>query len=144
MKTIFVFNDCRPTDLTLRVTALGEDGQRVATVVFDALTERHFEFAFGLAHDLPAHIAPAVAAPLRATRRGIFAAYDRIYGTENWIPVLIPSPTECLAWRKAMSLYRDGSPVQEHPMPIFGNVALVRILDTVIGAPAAAAARTVH
>lgn len=144
MKTIFIFNDSCPTDLALRFTALGEDGVRVATIVFDRLTVPHFGFAFGLEHVLPADLHPGTTEPLRATRVGLLAAYDRIYGALNWMPLWLASPTANAAWCGAMDVYRSRGDAPARGKVQLSNPALIQILSAIVGDSPAADSRTLH
>jgi hypothetical protein len=144
MKTIFVFNDSCPTELALRFTALGEDGRRIQTVVFDQQTVKHFGFAFGLEHMLPNDLQLGVSDPLRETRAGVLTAYDRVYGVRNWIPLWLASPHASADWRRAMDVYRASAPATPRPDLSFGTAALVRVLAAVVGTPPRSAMPTVH
>ncbi|MBB6320544.1 hypothetical protein [Paraburkholderia tropica] len=148
MKTIFIFNDSRHTDLALHVTALGEDGHRVATIVFDPKTEPHHEYAMGCTHELDTNIEPSISIPLNETRRDLFASYDRIYGTGNWMPLLVQPGSDNAAWRQALELYRARAASAGAPEPRFSATALAQIFQAVFGAaaptPAPADARVVH
>ncbi|WP_069267383.1 hypothetical protein [Paraburkholderia nodosa] len=148
MKTIFIFNDTRPTDLAMHMTALGEDGRRVATIVFDPKTEPHHEYAMGCAHELGANVDPSISIPVNETRRDLFASYDRIYGAGNWMPLLVQPGTDNAEWRHALELYRARAATAGAPEPRFSATALARIFEAVLGATAPtqapADARVVH
>ncbi|WP_028204984.1 hypothetical protein [Paraburkholderia nodosa] len=148
MKTIFVFNDSRHTDLAMHMTALGEDGRRVATIVFDRNTEPHREFAMGCTHELGANVDPSISIPVNDTRRDLFASYDRMYGAGNWMPLLVQPGTDNAEWRHALELYRAHAETRGAPEPRFSATALARIFEAVLGAaaptPAPAADRVVH
>ncbi|CAB3783091.1 hypothetical protein LMG28688_01577 [Paraburkholderia caffeinitolerans] len=144
MKTIFIFNDSRPTDRLPCIVALGEDACLFARVEFDGRTREHIDYAFGCAHSLPADLEESVADPLNATRTGMFAAYDRIYGSGNWMPLWLDAPTKNDAWLKAIEIFH------RHPSKPclsdvrFSDAALGRILEAIAGAPVAPLARVVH
>lgn len=144
MKTIFIFNDSRPTDPRPCIAALGEDASIFACVQFDGGTQDHVQYAFGCTHDLPADIRPSVSKPLNATRTGLFAAYDHSYGAGNWIPLWLDAPETNGAWRRAMALHR----ARQSPSCIgdvhFSDAGLARILDAIANAPGAAIDRMVH
>lgn len=141
MKTIFIFNDSRLTDLEQRVSALGEDGQRFDTIVFDRATAPHCEYAMGSAHNLDASIDPSIGEPVSDTRKRMLASYDRVYGPGNWMPIWLESPAQNIAWCRAMCLYR--SRVADRA-PTFGDGALARLMRDIFGAPAPVAHHTVH
>jgi len=144
MKTIFIFNDNCPTDPALRFTALGEDGKRVATIVFDPLTVPHFGFAFALEHVLPGELHPGTAEPLRATRVGLLAAYDHIYGAMNWMPLWLSSPTTNTAWCDAMDVYRSRGDARAPDKVQFSDPALIRLLGAIASGSPSAGSRTLH
>ncbi|QGZ56712.1 hypothetical protein [Paraburkholderia acidiphila] len=147
MKTIFIFNDSRHTDLSTHMTALGEDGRRVATIVFDRNTEPHYEYAFGCKHELGANVDASISIPVNDTRRDLFASYDRMYGAGNWMPLLIQPGADNVEWRHALELYRARAETVGASEPRFSVAALLRIFDAVLGTPAApapSADRVVH
>ncbi|WP_321895982.1 hypothetical protein [Paraburkholderia heleia] len=147
MKTIFIFNDSRHTDLALHVTALGEDGRRIATIVFDRNTEPHHEYAMGCKHELDANVHDSISIPVNDTRRDLFASYDRMYGAGNWMPLLIQPGADNIEWRHALDLYRARAESMGTPEPRFSATALARIFEAVLGtpaAPASSAGRMVH
>ncbi|MEX3691846.1 hypothetical protein AB3X91_08890 [Paraburkholderia sp. BR14263] len=144
MKTIFIFNDSRPTDLEPRFTALGEDARLFAQVEFDERTRHFSHYAFGCTHELSADLAEGITKPLNTARARLLAAYDRIYGNGNWVPVWIESPSQNEAWRRAIDLFRTRAAAIEPTVPSFSNVAFARILDAVLSRGRADAPCTVH
>lgn len=144
MKTIFIFNDSRPTDLEPCFAALGEDACLLARVEFDGHTQQFFQYAFGCAHELPEGLEEGITIPLNTNRARMFAAYDRIYGAGNWMPLWIESPTQNEAWRAAMDLYRSRGGIPDTRDMRFSNAALARILEAVGAAASRAEPHTVH
>jgi hypothetical protein len=130
MKTIFIFNDSRPTDHLHSIVALGEDGQRISCIKFDSFTVPHALFAMGVAHSLNADD-PDIVDPVNTTRARIIACYDAIYGVGNWMPMWLDAPHTNNAWCHALKLFRQHR--QPVLAPAFGNEALAGILGAIFG-----------
>lgn len=141
MKTIFIFNDSRLTDLMPVVTALGEDGRRIKVVEFDRGLAAYSDFAMGVTHELEKDVSTEISEPISALRGRVLAAYDAAYGAGNWFPMRLSSPAQNIAWCHAMGLYRARAAGRS---PEFSDAALGRILSDVLGAGAAVDKRTVH
>lgn len=134
MKTIFVFNDSRPSEYLQSILALGEDGQLVNFVKFDSSTAAYAAFAMGAVHDVATND-PGVAAPLNVTRANALRRYEAIYGADNWIAIWLDAPQSNSEWRRAIDLLRAR---HAQPVPAFGNQALAGILGAIFGSAEAA------
>lgn len=106
MKTIFIFNDSRPTDEFRAVMALGEDGQRVARIRFDSFTHPHCQFAMGSEHFLFVDDTD-VTDPVHATRAAVLQRYSEVYGAGNWMPIWLDAPHANPDWCAAMNRLRE-------------------------------------
>lgn len=141
MKTIFIFNDSRPSDHLQAIVALGEDGQRLGCVKFDSYTAPHCQFAMGAEHILREDD-PAIADPIHSTRAAAMHRYDAVYGAGNWMPMWLDAPQTNDAWRRALYLFRQrqSQPVQGNSL---SNAALAGILGAIFSS-ADAAPHTTH
>lgn len=141
MKTIFIFNDSRPTDHLQSIVALGEDGQRIGCIRFDDWTAPHCQFAMGAAH-LLREDDPDIADQIHASRAALLRRYEAVYGIGNWMPMWLDAPQTNAAWRRALYLYRQRQtqPVQNAQ---FGNAALGGILGAIFNS-ADSAPHTTH
>ncbi|MBN3851961.1 hypothetical protein G3N59_01085 [Paraburkholderia sp. Ac-20340] len=144
MKTIFIFNDSRPTDFKMRVTALGEDGSRAATIVFDTNTGVHFEYAMGCKHEFDANVESSVSVPVNDTRQRVLAAYDNTFGSGNWIPMLISPNADNADFRAALALYRQRAEIFDAIEARFSDMALAKIFEAVINPSGPSSDRVMH
>jgi hypothetical protein len=144
MKTIFIFNDSRPTDELRAVTALGEDGQHVAHVTFTSFTYPHHQFAMGTQHFLD-EANPDISEAVLATRASIIQRYDDVYGASNWMPLWLDAPLANADWRAAISRFRmrSASSARATGAPSFSNAALASLLGAIF-ASADSAPHTTH
>ncbi|MBN3811672.1 hypothetical protein [Paraburkholderia sp. Ac-20347] len=144
MKTIFIFKDERAEQNGPHYTAyaaLGEDGAIFASVAFDRYTVEHFRYAFGCQHALPLELKEGVSKALNASRRGLFAAYDKCYGEGNWMPMWLDAPAANPEWVRAMAIHQ--ADIEAPPAPRFSDETLARIFAAVTGAMQAAG-RVLH
>ena len=139
MKTIFVFNDSRPSELLEAILAVGEDGQLVNFVKFDRVTVAYAAFAMGAEHELASRD-PDIISPVNVTRANAFRRYDAAYGAGNWVAVWLDAPRINSSWRHAIELLRAR---QAQPAPSFSTQGLVGILGAIFGS-ADAAPHTTH
>lgn len=132
MKTIFIFDDSRPTDVLHRIVALGEDGQRIAAIQFDGWTMPYCRFAMGAMHvsDQTSDTADVV----NSTRAKMLVAYDRIYGAGNWFPMWLESPKRNDGWLNALRLAREHDERIEAAASGFASASLAKIFSAVFGA----------
>jgi hypothetical protein len=137
MKTIFIFNDSRPTDHLQSIMALGEDGQRIDCIRFDNLTLPHSRFAMGAEHVLTEDDV-AIAAPVRMTRASMMRRYDALYGVGNWLPMWLDAPQSNASFRRALHIMRERHAYATQLAPTFSDVALSGILRAIFDSPAAA------
>jgi hypothetical protein len=142
MKTIFIFNDSRPTDDFRAVMALGEDGQCIARIKFDAFTHPHCQFAMGVEHSFREDDTD-ISGPVQATRAAVLRRYDEVFGAANWMPMWLDEPNanpDCYAaLRRMRELNRPPVGVRVG----FSPEALAGILGAVFGA-SDATPRTTH
>lgn len=141
MKTIFIFNDSRFTDLLSVVTALGEDGQRIKVVEFDRGLAAYSDFAMGVTHELAKDVDPEISARMGELRARVLAMYDAAYGAGNWFPMWLASPAQNIAWCRAMGLFRARAVGRGQQ---FSDAALGRIALDVFGGGQLPDKRTVH
>lgn len=135
MKTIFIFNDSRPTDEMHAVMALGEDGLTVARITFDPFTLPHCRFAMGAEHLLAADDAD-ITDPVNATRATVLRRYDEVYGAGNWLPIWLDAPQANPEWRDALNRHRERNRHALHRAPVsmpFSTAALAGILGAIFG-----------
>jgi len=142
MKTIFIFNDSRPTDHLQSIVALGEDGQRIDCIKFDNWTLPHSRFAMGAEHVMSEDDV-AIAAPVRMTRAAMLRRYDALYGAGNWLPMWLDAPQNNASFRRALQIMRERHAYATQLTPAFGDAALSGILRAIFNAPAATP-RTTH
>lgn len=134
MKSIFVFDDSRPTDDLRTVMALGEDGQRVARIQFDSFTFPHSEFAMGTRHYIDCDDAEVRTLVLSA-RASVIAQYGAVYGARDWMPLWLDDPHSNVDWRAAMSRCRmREANSSARRVPPFSDRALAGILGAVFDA----------
>lgn len=132
MKTIFIFDDSRPTDAMHRIVAIGEDGQRIAAIQFDGWTMPFCRFAMGAVHVSDA--ATDTAAVVNSTRAKMLTAYDSIYGAGNWYPMWLESPKRNDGWLNALRLARERDERIEAAASGFASASLAKIFSAVFGA----------
>ncbi|MBW9102907.1 hypothetical protein [Paraburkholderia phenoliruptrix] len=142
MKTIFIFNYSLPTDEYRAVMALGEDGQCVALIKFDAFTYPHRQFAMGSMHSFHEDDTD-ISRPVQATRAAVLGRYDEVFGAANWMPLWLDEPSanpDCYAaLRRMRELNRPPVGVRVG----FSPQALAGILGAIFGA-SDATPRTTH
>lgn len=109
MKTIFIFDDSRITDMWTLIVALGEDGQLVTAVKFGDTTAPYARFAMGVTHELDETLKPAVTDPLWSTREHTLQRYDETYGPGNWLPVWIDLTSDNVSCVEAIRLFQQRS-----------------------------------
>jgi hypothetical protein len=133
MKTIFIFDDSRPTDALHRIVALGEDGQRLAAVMFDGWMLPHCRYAMAALHtsDVNHDNVDAV----RKTRSSSIEKFDAAYGLGAWVAVWLESPKRDDLWLEALQLSRERDARIEAVAVGFSSAALSRILGAVFGTP---------
>jgi hypothetical protein len=139
MKTIFVFNDSRPSEPMEAILAVDEDGHLVNFVKFDGATVACAAFALGAEHELASRD-PDIAVPVNVTRENALRRYDATYGAGNWIAVWLDAPRTNNAWRRAIELLRARL---APPVPAFSDEALAGIFGVVFGS-ADAVPHTTH
>ncbi|WP_168793564.1 hypothetical protein [Paraburkholderia aromaticivorans] len=130
MKTIFIFNDSRPSDYFQSIAALGEDGQLIDSIQFDGWTLPHVGFAMGVEHVLREDDL-TVAVPVRMTRAAMLRRYDAAYSAGNWIPMWLDSPQTNEAWRRALHLMRERLSQPVPPASQFSDRGLTGILGAI-------------
>jgi hypothetical protein len=139
MKTIFIFDDSRPTDDLRAVVALGEDGQRIARIKFDGFTHRHCMFAMCIEHTF-CEDNTDISEPVIATRAAMVHRYDEVFGVANWMPLWLDEPRtnpDCAAALHRMRERNRHALTGANAGPIsFGADALSGILGAIFGAPA--------
>jgi hypothetical protein len=133
MKTIFIFDDSRPTDDEHHVVALGEDGRRLAIRVFDGWTFPHCRYAMAAMHVCEARL--DVAAAVNSTRSIMLEKFDAAYGTGGWVAVWLESPKHDDLWLEALQLSRERDARIEAAAIGYSAPALSRILAAVFGSP---------
>jgi hypothetical protein len=104
MKTIFIFNDSRPTDVLHPVVALGEDGHVVVRIKFDSFTLPYCQFVMGTSHFIHCDDAD-ISEPVVASRANVLRRYTEIYGAGNWIPLWLDAPRSNPDWSAAMRIH---------------------------------------
>lgn len=104
MKTIFIFNDTRPTDVIHTVVALGEDGHVVARIKFDGFTLPYAEFVMGTSHFLHCDDRD-ISEPVLTSRADVLQRYTAVYGAGNWIPMWLGAPRSNPDWCAAMRIH---------------------------------------
>ncbi|RKE35245.1 hypothetical protein B0G76_1306 [Paraburkholderia sp. BL23I1N1] len=143
MKSIFIFDDTRSTDLRTSVLALGEDGQIVTGVRFDDACAPYAAYAMGAAHSFSGQEHAGIAEAVDYTRTCVLRRYDEVYGAGNWMPIWLDSPRAVPEWRHAMSIVRQRA-TAPMPSPAFGDTALKGILRDVMSGNAAPHGVTKH
>ncbi|SIT43745.1 hypothetical protein BN2476_350269 [Paraburkholderia piptadeniae] len=143
MKSIFIFDDSRATELRRIFVALGEDGLIVKPVVFDEHTAPHFLYAMGVEHTFAAREEAFIAEAVDFTRKTMLRRYDEIYGAGNWIPLWLADPRSVAEWRNAMSIARQLATTPSTPTA-FSDRALQGILRDVMGPASAPRGVTKH
>lgn len=144
MKSIFIFDDSRATDVERIFVALGEDGQIAKPVVFDAETAPHFLYAMGVEHSFAARDVALVAEAVGATRKTMLRIYDEMYGAGNWIPLWLADPRAVPEWREAVSIIRQRAATKRQVAVTFTDRALAGILRDVLGPDVAPRGVTKH
>ncbi|CAG9256117.1 hypothetical protein [Paraburkholderia caribensis] len=144
MKSIFIFDDSRATDVQRVFVALGEDGQLVKPVVFDEHTAPHFLYAMGVEHTFTAGDVALVSEAIGFTRKTMLRRYDEVYGAGNWIPLFLLRPRDIDEWRNAMTIARQRAAAQRLAAATFTDRALAGILRDVLASEAAAHGVTKH
>lgn len=128
MKTIFVFNDSRPTDSFHLVLALCEDGRYAALVKFTDSTMPHCRYAMGVEHETGA--VGSICDAVNRTRADVLAAYDIVCGRGEWFPVWLAAPRHDAACREAIRLLRE----RMVPRTVeLGPASIASILAAVLG-----------
>ncbi|OTP79448.1 hypothetical protein [Caballeronia sordidicola] len=131
MKTIFIFDDSRPTDDEHCVVALGEDGRRFGTRVFDGWTFPHCRYAMGAMHVSEAKHDAAVA--VNSTRSTMLGKFDAAYGPGGWVAVWLETPKHDALWLEAVQLARERDARIERVAMSYSGPAFARILAAVFG-----------
>lgn len=132
MKTIFIFDDSRPTDALHRIVALGEDGQRIAAIQFDGWTMPFCRFAMGAVH--AAAEGSDLVEVVNSTRAKMLIAYDRVYGAGNWSPMWLETPKRNDSWLTALRLAREHDERIEAAASGYASASLAKIFSAVFGA----------
>jgi hypothetical protein len=133
MKTIFVFDDSRPTDVLHRIVAIGEDGRRIAHIQFDGWTMPFCRFAMGAVHVSDA--ADETAEAVSSTRARMLSAYDAVYGPGNWEVIWLDYPRQNEAWLDAMLQSRERDEREQDARVGQSSASLAKILAALFGAP---------
>lgn len=141
MKTIFIFDDSRPTDALHRIVALGEDGQRLATVMFDGWLLPYSRYAMAAAH--VSHANHDNAEVVSRTRLSTVEKFDAAYGAGCWVSVWLESPKHDALWLDALQLARERDVRIERAAIGYSGAALSRILAAVFSS-AEVQPRTTH
>ena len=129
MKTIFVFDDSRPTDALHRIVALGEDGQRLATTMFDGWTLPYCRYAMAAMHVSDAK--HDTASVVNSTRDGVVKKFDEVYGVGGWVAVWLETPKHDPLWLEALQLAQERDARIERAAIGYSGPALARILAAV-------------
>lgn len=138
MKTIFVFNNSRPTDDLTTILALGEDGQAVARIQFDRFTLPFCQFAMGTSHYLQADDSD-IADEIQDARARVLIRYSEMYGIANWMPMWLDAPLANPACVIAIRRFSEYSGRRSTvPARSFGADAITAILRDIFRMPAAA------
>jgi len=141
MKTIFIFDDSRPTDALHRIVALGEDGQRLSTVLFDGWLLPYCRYAMAAVH--VSHANHDNAEVVNRTRMSTLEKFDAAYGVGGWVSVWLESPKRDALWLDALQLERERATRIDRSPVGYSNAALSRILAAVFG-PAEVQPHTTH
>ncbi|WP_225031772.1 hypothetical protein [Paraburkholderia sp. XV] len=144
MKSIFIFDDSRATDVQRVFVALGEDGQLIKPVVFDEHTAPHFLYAMGVEHTFTACDVALVAEAVEFARKTLLRRYDEVYGVGNWIPLYLMRPREIDEWHIALSIARQRAAARRQAAATFTDRALAGILRDVLASEASAHGVTKH
>lgn len=131
MKTIFIFDDSRPTDALHRIVALGEDGQRLTTMMFDGWTLPFCRYAMATVHVSDANHDNA--GIVETTRSSVVEKFDAAYGVGGWVSVWLESPKHDALWLDALQLARERDARIERAAVGYSAPALSRILAAVFG-----------
>lgn len=131
MKTIFIFDDSRPTDVLHRIVALGEDGRHLSTVLFDGWLLPYCRYAMAAVH--VSHANRDNAEIVDRTRAGTVEKFDAAYGPGAWVSVWLESPKLDALWRDALQLSREREARIDRSPVGYSNAALSRIFAAVFG-----------
>jgi hypothetical protein len=135
MKTIFIFDDSRPTDVLHHIVAIGEDGRRIARLQFDGWTMPFCGFAMGVMHVSDA--AGGTDEAVKSTRAAMLSTYDAIYGVGNWQAEWLDYPRQSDAWLDAMKLAREREERSQDARVGQTSTSMAKILVALFGTPKA-------
>jgi hypothetical protein len=135
MKTIFVFDDSRPTDVLHPIVAIGEDGRRIARLQFDGWTMPFCRFAMGVLHVSDASDETDEA--VTSTRSAMLSTYDAVYGVGNWQAVWLDYPRQSDAWLDALKLAREREERAQQSKVGQSTASLSKVLAALFATPEA-------